>query len=73
MSLIQIIVVLAIICMIGGAGMILGTGTVQTPKKTKPINIVDATPISYEPLCIDSSTGIINMEPVKTKRIDYKL
>jgi hypothetical protein len=74
MDPIQIIIVLAIICMIGGAGIIFGSG-VQPAKKTKVIKVVDATPIAYEPFSIDTSTGIVEMAVPKrkTKQISYKL
>jgi len=59
MDAIQIIVVLAIICMIGGAGMILGSGV--QPKKTKVNPMLDATPVVYIPHSIDHSTRVIEM------------
>lgn len=72
MNLIQIIIVLGIICMMGGAGIIFSSGVKQTPKKRKFNTMVDATPVTYKAHSINQSSGLIEMVPVKTKRIDHK-
>ena len=72
MSLLQIIIVFCIICMMGGAGIILNSGVKQNPKKTKFNTMVDATPVTYKPYSINQTSGVIEMVPVETKKIDHK-
>lgn len=75
MSTIQIIVTIFIIACVGGASSILTSGWVkpQTKKKvsvkTAPIPI---THVSYKPVSINPTTGVIDMQPER-KKIELKL
>ncbi|MCK5603432.1 hypothetical protein KAR91_16220 [Candidatus Pacearchaeota archaeon] len=61
-----LIVALAIPCMLIVAGIILNSGRVQTRKRVA----VQAEPVFYQPQSINETGDIVDMVPVKVKKLN---
>jgi hypothetical protein len=71
MTTLQIAVLFGIICMMGGAGMILGTGWQDTKKDNRQIakaNRALATPVVYESFNADDGE-VVDMVPTSNQKM----